>query len=455
MLDILPDAAQVCMDEPQHNRNSRAKASLYAWTFATNALSLVFGMASGILSSRMLGAQGRGELAVISYFPSLMATFWPLAIPQALTLFISRGEPPPDEVVAAGIKLSFGLALIGAASFSILVPFFLAPDNQYLAANASFMCLASAPMVIASFLYAISRGRGDFFWVNCAVVIGAAGYPALLVALWAAGWVSPLILACAGQATLWLIVVHGIYRFGSRRLFRAVPFSVYKACLKQGLTYLLPVLAGTAYLMSDRAILIRTAAMSDIGLYSVALAITHPLILAGEAFVQIGFVEIAAVPDQKASAMLMMRRFQMLQIVVTGSALLLMASIPPLVRWGFGRAFEDAIVLAYIMVPAMAIRTLSRSLDNGLRARGWSRPGTTAGLAALVTLVVLAAALVPALGITTFGLALLGAELVGMVILVRFTRKLLDVTWGSFWGFHRKLALELWTNFAAMSARTG
>ena len=51
---------------------------------------LLGGAVSGIVSARLLQPAGRGEMAVIQYFPSLIGAFFCLAIPSAVTLFISR-----------------------------------------------------------------------------------------------------------------------------------------------------------------------------------------------------------------------------------------------------------------------------------------------------------------------------------------------------------------------------
>src|SRR5713101_4590346 len=56
-------------------------------TAGTNGLSAVLGITTGMLAARLLGPQGRGELAAIQTWPSFIATLAMLGLPEALVYY--------------------------------------------------------------------------------------------------------------------------------------------------------------------------------------------------------------------------------------------------------------------------------------------------------------------------------------------------------------------------------
>lgn len=84
-------------------------------TAGTNLVMALLGMGSGILSARLLGPRGRGELAAIQTWPSFIATIAMLGMIEA-TIYYSACEP---ERTSRYIGSGSAIALIASIPFML------------------------------------------------------------------------------------------------------------------------------------------------------------------------------------------------------------------------------------------------------------------------------------------------------------------------------------------------
>ncbi|MEI9968732.1 MAG: hypothetical protein WDM87_08955 [Terracidiphilus sp.] len=143
-----------------------------------------------------------------------------------------------------------------------------------------------------------------------------------------------------------------------------------------GIRFAAPSLAAVVLLNADRAILIRTTTLEQIGYFAIAFAVTMPITITTEAFTQIGFVEVSSADSAHASFALMLRRFQMAQVIAGGSFLFACAFIEPVIRFGFGKGYLNAIPAAFPLALAMSLRAMTKTLENNLRGLRFIVPGT-------------------------------------------------------------------------------
>jgi antigen flippase len=425
------------------------------WTYfsssATNFICLIFGAVSGIITARLLGPEARGELAILSYYPSLMASILTLGLPYALKYMISKNPEKELEIATVGFRLSLILGIMGAISFALFVPRTLADNSRHLASAVAITCLIAPAMVINPNLYAIHQGLFRFGWVNVMLILTAGGYVFLLLLLWSFKMVSPLQIAVAVLGLQTIIAFLNLWRFGFTKFRCRVSRQTYRLCLIHGLKFFAPTLLTTLFVVADRAILIRTTTLEEIGYYSVAFSLAFPLTLVIEVFAQVGFVEISSAKEKVTSSALALRRFQMAQVIVVIAALIVWAGIYPIIRFGFGAKFLPAMVVASLLVPAMALRGLTNTLDSSLKANGFAWPGAVASLLALFCLVGLAFWWVPTGGGQAFALALLSAQTVSMVVLLFATILLLSLPLSKIWGFRSNIVKALVQNVLSLA----
>ena len=159
----------------------------YVSTSGANFLRVGLGAVSGLMVSRLLMPRGRGELAILLYFPTLMAAFFSLGTPQAITALLSKGAEQTEEILTTGFRLAVAHALLAVPLFMLCAPLTLTGDNRQLAIPVQISCACGAFMVMVPYFNAMAYGLKRFNWVNAVTLAGAGGLfggAFHLVALW-------------------------------------------------------------------------------------------------------------------------------------------------------------------------------------------------------------------------------------------------------------------------------
>ena len=406
----------------------------YVSTSGANALRVGIGAVSGLMVSRLLMPRGRGELAILLYFPTLMGAFFSLGTPQAITALISKSAERTEEILTTGFRLAVVQALLAVPLFVLCAPLTLTGDNRQLAVPVEISCACGAFMVLVPYFNAMAYGLKRFTWVNAVSLSGQAGYVLALLVFWLAGTLTPLAAALSALGSQLLQCLLHLIHIKPRWLNRKLPRGAYTQCLALGIRFAAPSLAAVVLLNSDRAILIRTTTLEQIGYFAIAFAVTMPITITTEAFTQIGFVEVSSAESAGASFALMLRRFQMAQVVAGASFLLACVLIDPVIRFGFGKAYANAIPAAYPLALAMSLRAMTRTLENNLRGLRFIVPGTVGAAINLTALILLSVFLVPRWGAFGFCCASLISEAIYFTCLVLYLATQQDVRLQSLWG---------------------
>ncbi len=378
--------------------------------------------------------RGRGELAVLLYFPTLMGAFFSLGTPQAITALISKGAEHTEEVLTTGFRLAVAQVFLAAPLFILCAPLTLTGDNRQLAIPVEISCACGAFMILVPYFNAMAYGLKRFTWVNAVTLAGQVGYVIALLILWLSGTLTPLAAALSALGSQLLRCLLHLIHMKPRWLNRKLPRGAYSQCLGLGIRFAAPSLAAVVLLNADRAILIRTTTLEQIGYFAIAFAVTMPITLTTEAFTQIGFVEVSSAESADASFALMLRRFQMAQVVAGVSFLFACALIDPVIRFGFGKAYLNAIPAAYLLALAMSLRAMTRTLENNLRGLRFIVPGTLGAAINLTALILLSVFLVPRWGAFGFCCASLIAEAIYLACLALYLSTQQDVRLQSLWG---------------------
>jgi O-antigen/teichoic acid export membrane protein len=387
-------------------------------TYFSTSVTLVFclgcNLISGILSARLLAPAGRGELAILSYYPALIASILPLGLPMAISLRMSSRKQSARKAATAGFWVVAGLGVMGCAIAAFLVPWFLPADKQYLTGAVRLMCLLGLPMVLNPALYAMERALHLFKWVNGIQLFNSAATIVVLGILWLIHIATPLAIGISLQGLQGVLVILHLWRIERRYLAAPISLAYCGNLFWHGLRFFVPAGAAIAYGLADRAILIRSCSVVEIGWYAIAFSVAYPLSLLAETFAQLGFVEVASSAEPKE---LIVHRLQVLRIVIIGSASIVACLIGHVIRLAFGVSFAGAVAPAYILLGAMAFRSHSKALESMLRATDHAWPGTVSNC---ISLAVLAAGAITGqvTGARSLAVVLLIADAIGFAILV-------------------------------------
>lgn len=390
-------------------------------TMLVSVLILVLNMATGVMTARWLGPEGRGLQTAMVLWPQFFAFATTLGLPAALLYHMKKEPERADDLYAAGMFMALltGAGAIGLGA--LFIPFRLSGYPEQVV-QAGIWLMAAVPCIHLFFLNnAYLRARRQFKLFNRTRYLVPLTTLAMLAALAAAGRLTPFAAAVAYQAAyvpiaLWA-VVNGI------RLLRANWASLLRAAgnlYRYGIRGYGADLLGNVILYIDQIVLIGMLAPEAIGLYAVAVSLSRMLNVFSTSIVMVLFPEASGMPPQEAAA-LSLRVYKISTVLGLAAALVLAGLAPLVLRILYGSAFLAAIPVFRLLVLEVVIGGAAMVLAQAFMAAG--SPGVVSqsqglGLAVLVPLLLV---LVPQYGVIGAGWSLLTSAGVRLAyVLVRF-----------------------------------
>ena len=183
-------------------RGQSGLAAVAQTGFAT-ALVLLVNVATGILSARVLGPDGRGELSALLLGPQVLSFLFTLGLPVALIVNVKRRPEAAAALVGAALAQSVLMGVLAAAAgFQILPRLLVQYDAEVLTiGRALLVCVFLG--VPATVLVAALQIRDRFvaynrvrYWQSGLVLLGLLGLAAAGVAApgwWALAYLAPSV----------------------------------------------------------------------------------------------------------------------------------------------------------------------------------------------------------------------------------------------------------------------
>ncbi len=369
--------------------------------FTVNMVMTIMGLASGLLAARLLGPQGRGELAAIQSWPMLFAALALLGMPEAVVYYSSR-----DQLRAADyLGTARVIALFAGVGF-LAIGWLLMPALLRSQAHSTIRFAQIYILIIP--LYAlIDLPR------NALRAVGAWGawntlrllHTGLWLVVLVGGWIIPRLATPGALACLFL---------GTQVLF-AVPHSVvisryipgsytwapnFRGSLFAfGIPTVLTILPQTLNMRLDQLLMASFLAPQPLGYYVVAVAWAGA---AAPVFQSVGavlFPYISAMHEPLHYHELLKVHFPRVLLLVTSITILLLAVTPVAIRLLFGPEFSSSIPAALILTTASGFSGLNLILSASLQGLGRPKSILKAEFLGLAVTMVSLAILLPAFGI--------------------------------------------------------
>jgi O-antigen/teichoic acid export membrane protein len=407
-------------------------------TFLTSLGIQVCNVATGVITARLLQPEGRGELAAIMLWPTILAGLGILGTNWALT----RANASRPEKEADWARIAVFLGLGQAAVFMVvgyfLVPILLPADKQHLTALTRLFLFFLPLNFVALNLLALDHGRrrwGSYNLVRLSVVLP---YIIFLLVFWLAGitQVFWFVVALLGSnlfaAALRLALQWQTFRRG--RFNRQDALLILKA----GLPFFLAAVSGVAVLQVDKTLVVSLLSSEMVGCYAAAVSFATAHSSLGHAFGVTSFAALAneANPVRQGEYLAQVFRQATLLYLGAGAAVALLSpvAIVPL----FGPDFAPAIKPAAILAGATSFLALGQILNEGLRGRGTTWPGIVAQVLGVGAVAGCAWLLVPTSGLTGLAWAATAGALVQTLVLLAAVFVLLPIKPAYLWGLRRQ-----------------
>ena len=168
-----------------------------AQTFVANILILGVNLCTGILSARLLGAEGRGELAAMSMWPQILAFLLTLGLPSALLYNLRCAPERGGQLYSAFLILGSAMSLVTISAGAVIIPIWL---TQYPANVVRFaqVGMITAPVVLFTVAFtSVLTARNEFRLYNLVRLGQPLACLAILSGLALAGRLNPYSAAVA------------------------------------------------------------------------------------------------------------------------------------------------------------------------------------------------------------------------------------------------------------------
>lgn len=423
-------------DRRRHNPFPRYsfKSALLKTLFG-NAAGRLFGAIGGILVARFLGPAGRGELAAVYYYPTLISIVGSMGIEQAAAYGVSRRPEEKNSIARSafwsGALLGLPQLVVGLAAAHLLLP----EDKAHLVSTVQWFMFFPFVVFCKCGLRGIDQGTFSFDRYNLLAVLPTFVYAAGILGVWTVGaaGVASFTLCNLGSQVLALLLSVALSWEALRE--RLPCWSEIKAFVLLGARLHLPHVALTVFSMADMFMAIQLMSSMNVGLYAVAVTVAELQLSVASAFLQVGFVNVSKEVDKAAARAAFLMQFRVAQLIMVGVGLALALIAGPGIRIVFGAEFLPAREGVYWLIGASALFSLSIVLDIGMRALGSPLLAGLGHVGGTLVLVVVAHATVPVGGIKALGIAkILGAAAnLGICIVATvFAEKFRP---GELWGF--------------------
>lgn len=397
-------------------------------TVGTNILLIILGLVSGIVIARLLGPEGRGELAVIQMWADAFRGIALLGVHEALAYYTARAPQQAGRYIGSAILLGFVSAMCFMGIGSLILPSLLSVQPPQVISAARWYLWQLPLTAIIAVPYHALRGCGDFAAWNLLRLLPNLVWLATIWCLWALGHLDPPTLALVyigTTACLALPVLSVVARRVSgpfRPALRQWPSMARYGLLSVGGT-----LPQVLNLRLDQMLMAGLLPAQMLGLYVVGVTWSSAVAPLLGAFGTVLFSRLAAGPDASQQQHVFAQGGRIAVLAAGLIGLLIAVCTPWAITLLFGRHFFAAIPAAIVLVVAAVFAGINQVLEEGLRGLGHPHLVLIAECGGLLVTLLSLLFLLPSLAILGAALAsLLGYGAIS-VLLVTQARRLTGI----------------------------
>jgi antigen flippase len=392
----------------------------------TQVLIVAMNMVTGIITARVLGAEGRGIYFAITLWPPLLAMLATSGLNSAVVFRLRKNPASADAVAGAALLLALGWSAVFMAAGAVLLPVFM---QGYLPATVMFaqLCLVVVAMNATQNVIKQSfAGVGQYWYCNLTHMLPQLFHLLALVGILLVATVTVENATIALFVSSALAVVAVLSKF--IRTLRP-RFSAVRTEVRELRSYSMRAapsgLVATFVMYSDRLVLIPLLSARELGFYAVAFSFSRVVQFVQPALQSILLSHMAGQSEAALRVHDIANRF-LLAGLSAGCVCLWFAG-EWLLNLAYGAEFAAAIGLFRLLVIEASLGVLAQVSVQLYLAR--DRPGVVSviqGISLGVSLVLLLT-LVPRFGAWGAAASLLGAGIVRWLLLLGGLRVILKL----------------------------
>jgi len=340
-------------------------------TTATNCAILTAGALAGIVSARVLGPAGRGQLAIASLWPALILTVGSLGLQSSCSYHFAQW-PTRRTALARWLRLGIVLQAFTMTALSMLVLWILWLDLRLGLLLAIEYSTWPATAAISLYGACCAQGSSDFARFNTIRIISGAAPVVLMFACAAALRLTPAEAGAAYVIPTWCTAsLASKWLRDARNSAFAEPLSPHerRSVLSYGWRSAASLSGLTLNQSADQLVLSILVPASSLGIYSAAASAPSLLPSLVASIGMVGLPRVAALTGEAKSAATwraMLRATYAVVLISPVLAILLPWAIP----FVYGARYSAAVVPAEILLLGTVFSALMVVADDLLRAHG-------------------------------------------------------------------------------------
>lgn len=375
-----------------------------------------------VFIARALGTEGKGAIALVMLLSNIVFVFTSFGVHQANNYFRGRRGESPNVLYSNAVLFSVAISLVSAGVFLALYPLFA--ERFFSGLPVSFVLLAFAILPFlhlqSSFvnLLLIANKHRYYNIVSFLKVLLNVVLIVVLLYVFHFGMYAAVAAWVVCQAFLALLTVRKTW------LVEHIRFTPSWRLMKETFVFGLKGYFGNfIYFINQRLDMIMVSfflPLSQVGIYSVATALSEVLLQLPGSVTTLLFPRVAATTDEQSNDFTP-RIFRSMVIIMIVLALILALAGNLLITYFFGESFKPGIIPLYIMLPGVACVGASTILGNDLSARGRLEIHSYISGIGLVADVVLNILLIPKFGLVGAALgSSLSYVLITLAVVIAF-----------------------------------
>jgi len=392
----------------------------------TQVLIVLMNVATGIITARLLGPEGRGVYVAITLWPPLLAMLATAGLNSAVVFRLRRNAASADAVAGAALMSGLGGSLIFMAAGALLLPLFM---SGYSPATILFaqVCLGAVAVNATQIVVKQSfAGSGQYWYCNLTHLLPQLFHLLALAGIMLVSTLTAngaaLALFLSGAAAVLAVLPKFIRTLHPR--FRAVRTEIRE--LRSYSLRAAPSGLVAAFVMySDRLVLIPLLPARELGFYAVAFSFSRVVQFVQPALQSILLSHMSGQGEAAPRVHDIACRF--LIACLAAICVFLWFAGEWLLGFAYGTEFTAASRLFHLLIVEASLGVLAQVTVQLYLAR--DRPGVVSTIQAVTLAVSLALllTLVPRFGASGAASALLGAGAVRWLLLLGGVRAVLKL----------------------------
>jgi len=324
---------------------------------------------SGIIVARALGPAGKGIIAATVVWPQLLGWVLLLGLNTASSVRVSESRDTLDYVLGNALAYSLSIGILGTIGGLLLLPAALGHLGHGAAASSRITVLAIPVVMLGAVVGGVNLGLGRTRHYNVMQVVTGLLVLSVSILLVVFGAASPQTVTGAGVLIGVVALCVGAQGLPWRQL--SLAFGRLRADIAYGLRVFLTSVLALVNVRLDILLMSAFLGARQIGFYSIAISAMLPIALVYSSATTLLLPTVAKMRGARAGEspddVSLIRRTALRYTLVTlAVAVLIAGALPFAVPLLFGRAFEPAVTLAWILIPGYVAQGYGAIIDAGM-----------------------------------------------------------------------------------------